>query len=115
MGRRGMSVELPAPTAPRERTRADELRALRRAHANAAALEIAELELAERVRALGGVVTRSSFYTSRTVVDDRGLRALVAATERVAALERELLVTRQARRRVAAEIRVRTRRLRDAR
>lgn len=106
-----MSIDLPPPTAPAERSRAAELRALRRAHARAAELEISELELGERVRALGGAVDRSSRYVRRIVVDDIGLAALVRASARVALLERELLLTRQARRRIASEIRIRTRRL----
>jgi hypothetical protein len=107
-----MSVDLPPPTVRGERSRAAELRALRRAHARATALEISDLELAERLRSLGGAVERSIRFTSRRVVDNEGLHALVAAAKRVAALERDLLVTGQARRRTAEEIRVRTRRLR---
>lgn len=108
-----MSLNLPPSTAPAERSHAAELRALRRAHARAAVLEISELELSERVRALSRGVERSARYVARVVVDDQGLRALVRAAARVAALERELVVTKQARRRTAAEISVRTRRLLD--
>jgi hypothetical protein len=107
-----MSVDLPAQLLPEERSPADELRALRRAHARAASLEISELELVERARALGGAVERSARYTGRVVVDNPSLHVLTAAAKRVAALDRELLVIRQARRRVAAEIKARTQRLR---
>jgi len=108
-----MSVDLPPPSFPPTSSRAAELRALRRAHARASALEISELELEERVRALGGQVERSSRHVAREVVDDPGLAALVAASKRVSSVERELLVTRQARRRASEEVRVRTRRLLD--
>ena len=107
-----MSVDLPPPTVGPERSRSVELRALRRAHARAIALEISELELAERLRSLGGAVQRSVRYTSRHVVENDGVHALVAAAKRAAALELDLLVTRQARRRTTEEIRVRSRRLR---
>lgn len=106
-----MSVHLPPSEVSLEPSRAAELHALRHAHALATELEIDELELSEQFRSLSRRVDHSMRFASRNVVDDEALQSLVDAAKRVAVLERELLVTRQAQRRVAAEIATRARRL----
>jgi hypothetical protein len=105
-----MSVELPREGVPRSRSRSGELRALRAAQARNSRLEISVLELRERARALAGGVGKSRTYTERRVVSDDGLRALLAASDRLGRIERDLLLTRQALRRVQDEVRIRTRR-----
>lgn len=93
---------------PKARSRKEELRLLRLAHASEFQLEIEERSLREQTRALAWQVERAAQRLSLTPVSPEEQQAHLQATESLGSAYRQLLWVIDRRRRLQREIRVRT-------
>jgi predicted RNA-binding protein with PUA-like domain len=93
---------------PKARSRKEELRLLRLAHASEFQLELEERSLREQTRALAWQVERAAQRLSLTPVSPEEQRAHLQAAKSLGSAYRQLLWVISRRRRFQREIRVRT-------